>query len=67
MRRPFPLVQALREQDPGLPVVVLSGHPRADTAKEMEEMGVAHWLQKPPTLENLAQVVGRALNGGCDP
>jgi two-component system cell cycle sensor histidine kinase/response regulator CckA len=61
------LVQALREQDPGLPVVVLSGHPKADTAKELEEAGVVDWLQKPPSLESLAQVVGRALNGGCDP
>jgi two-component system cell cycle sensor histidine kinase/response regulator CckA len=59
------LVQALREQDPGLPVVFLSGHPRVDTARELEEVGVADWLQKPPSLENLAQVVGQALNGGC--
>lgn len=57
------LMQALRQQNPTLPLVVLTGHPRGDAAKELEEIGVADWLQKPPSLEDLSDVLRRALNG----
>ena len=55
------LVQALRQHDPSLPVIVLSGHPKGDSAEELEEAGVADWLQKPVDLDRLAKVVGEAL------
>ena len=58
------LVRALQERDSSLPVIVLSGHPLGDTDKEMGEVGVVGWLQKPVDLDELAQVVGRALGVG---
>jgi len=58
------LLRALKQRDPAVKVVMLTGH---WLEKEMENLrgeGLVDWLPKPPTLERLAEVVGRAL-GHC--
>jgi CheY-like chemotaxis protein len=55
------LARVLQEKDPALPVIFLSGHPLGEMDEEMDEVKVVEWLQKPVDLEDLAQVVGRAL------
>jgi two-component system cell cycle sensor histidine kinase/response regulator CckA len=57
------LARALRERDPSLPVVVITGHPMQDMAQELEALGVIDWLQKPVDLDGLAKLVHRGLTG----
>ena len=58
------LLQALQERDPALQIVMLTGHPLEDTIEHIKSDSVADWLQKPVSLEQLAQVVGRVLGVG---
>jgi len=57
------LAHALRELDPTVRVVVLSGHSLGGQAESLRSAGVVAWLRKPPTLQQLAQVLGRVLKG----
>jgi two-component system, cell cycle sensor histidine kinase and response regulator CckA len=57
------LIQSLRTQGWGQPVVVLSGHPLPET--ELEQLlsgGQISWLPKPPTLTQLAAALHEALH-----
>ena len=51
------LARRLRAVDPDLRLVLMSGYPLG----EEDACGAAHWLQKPFSLEDLAEVVERAL------
>jgi two-component system cell cycle sensor histidine kinase/response regulator CckA len=56
------LFLALKQQYPGVKVVLMSGHPLEAT--EIETLladGLSDWLPKPPTLEQLAQVMAQVL------
>lgn len=55
------LALALKQRDPAVRVVVLSGHPLEHQIEELRTSGVVGCLQKPPSLEQLAKVVARAL------
>jgi signal transduction histidine kinase/ActR/RegA family two-component response regulator len=55
------LCRTLRQKDPSMPVVVLSGYPLGIEIENPREEGISDWLQKPATLERLAQAVQRAL------
>ncbi|MEW6754573.1 MAG: ATP-binding protein [Candidatus Latescibacterota bacterium] len=55
------LIRALRERDPGLPIVVMSGYP-AGVAGGGPAAGAAPHLPKPLLLEPLARVVHAALH-----
>ncbi len=57
------LYRALRQQRPSVRIVVLTGYP-LDTAEDLSSEGVVGWLQKPLSLEQLAQVVNGALEEG---
>jgi CheY-like chemotaxis protein len=58
------LFHALRQQDPTIRVLVMSGHPLDEQDREdLRAQGLDSWLPKPPDLEQLAQVVARALEG----
>jgi PAS domain S-box-containing protein len=52
----------LREYDPTARVVVLTGHILEEEVDNLREAGVIAWLQKPPSLEQLSQVVAQALD-----
>jgi two-component system cell cycle sensor histidine kinase/response regulator CckA len=56
------LLRKLRQQYPDVKVVLMSGHPLEETEIEaLRADGLADWLAKPPSLEQLARVVGQAL------
>ncbi|MBN1877146.1 MAG: PAS domain S-box protein, partial [Anaerolineae bacterium] len=55
------LTYRLREIAPEMRVVVMSGHPLNQEQAALHEAGVIAWLQKPPDLEQLAEVLARAL------
>jgi hypothetical protein len=40
---------------------MLSGHPMESELKDLQAQGLAGWMLKPPSPEQLAQVVARAL------
>jgi CheY-like chemotaxis protein len=55
------LFHAMRQRGLTLPVVMLSGHPMESELKDLQAQGLAGWMLKPPSPEQLAQVVARAL------
>jgi CheY-like chemotaxis protein len=60
----IPLSKALHQQDSALRVVALTGYPLDNNreAKSWLAEGIVDWLQKPLSLETLAQTVRRWLN-----
>ncbi len=55
------LLHALRERELSVPVVMLTGYSMEKEMKGLCEQGVREWLPKPPRLDQLAEVVARAL------
>lgn len=55
------LLRALRERGLSIPVVMLTGHPLEREMEDLRAQGMIDWLPKPPELEQLAEVVARAL------
>ncbi len=59
------LFHALRQQAPALRFVLLTGHVLADRQEvqlgELKEQGLTAWIQKPPSLRQLAETVAQAL------
>ena len=55
------LVHAIRERSPGIPIVLVSGHWLQTDAEELRELGLIGWLRKPPTLDDIAEAMARAL------
>jgi len=56
------LFHALRQRGLAVRVVMLTGHPLEKELEELRAQGMSDWLLKPPSLEQLAQVLARALN-----
>lgn len=59
------VLRALRQQDPQVKVVFITGHPPEPLKRESENLqahGLSGWITKPPSLEQLSQVVAQALN-----
>jgi two-component system cell cycle sensor histidine kinase/response regulator CckA len=55
------LFWALREQDPAVKVVLVTGHPLERELEGLRSEGLAGWLLKPLDIERLARVVAEAL------
>jgi PAS domain S-box-containing protein len=55
------LFHAIRERGLGVPMVLLSGHPLEHELKDLREQGLAGWALKPPSMEELSQLLARAL------
>ena len=55
------LLHALKQSGMTVPVVLLTGHPLDKELEELRAQGMSGWLFKPPSLEQLAKVVARAL------
>jgi DNA-binding NtrC family response regulator len=55
------LFHALRERGLTLPVVMMSGHPMESEMASLQAQGLAGWLLKPPSIEQLAQLLARTL------
>src|SRR5690242_16590276 len=58
------LVERMRAQAPGVPVIVISGHGSIETAVRVIRLGAFDFLEKPFPLDALLSVVGRALANG---
>ena len=55
------LVERMRTQAPGVPIIVISGHGTIETAVRVIRLGAFDFLEKPFQLDALLNVVGRAL------
>jgi len=55
------LIQALQKRGAPAKIIVMTGHLMDDQMDELQALGVVNWLRKPPTLEQLAQVIRQAL------
>jgi nitrogen regulation protein NR(I) len=55
------LLARLKEIDPKVPVVLMTGHGTAETAIEAMRRGAFDYLLKPPDPDHLAELIGRAL------
>jgi two-component system chemotaxis response regulator CheY len=52
-----------RNQFPGVPVIVLTGHPNVENASELFKQGVVDYLVKPIVPDKLAAAVAKAVKG----
>lgn len=57
-------IQFLREQAPGIPIVVITGYPDTELATELLEKGVKEYLVKPVQKEKLLAVVEEQIAAG---
>ncbi|MCP4538148.1 MAG: PAS domain S-box protein [Chloroflexi bacterium] len=55
------LFWALREHDPTIKVILMTGHPIEKELGELQVEGLNGWLLKPPVIEQLAQTIARVL------
>jgi len=55
------ILTSLRESDPTLPVIIITGHASQESAIEALNMGAFYYLLKPVSNEELKQVVRTAL------
>src|SRR5262252_274222 len=60
------LVERMRTQSPGVPIIVISGHGTIETAVRVIRLGAFDFLEKPFPLDALLNVVGRALGTNAD-
>src|SRR2546427_10306280 len=61
------LVERMRNQAPGVPIIVISGHGTIETAVRVIRLGAFDFLEKPFPLDALLNVVGRALGSTATP
>jgi UDP-3-O-[3-hydroxymyristoyl] N-acetylglucosamine deacetylase len=61
------LVERMRTQAPGVPIIVISGHGTIETAVHVIRLGAFDFLEKPFPLDAFLNVVGRALGGTATP
>jgi len=57
-------IQYLREQAPGIPIVVITGYPDTELASDLLKKGVKDYLVKPVEKEKLLAVVGDLISSG---
>ncbi len=55
------LFHAIREQNLSVPVVLLTGHPLSKEMENLQALGLAGWLPKPPDLVNLSYLLAKVL------
>ena len=55
------VLKRLREEDPGRPVIMLTGHGTVEHAVRATKLGAYDFMMKPPNLDHLGVVVERAL------
>jgi len=56
------LVQTLQEECPEVRVIILTGHPLDQEMSGIQLEGIKGWMQKPPNLEGLADLLTKALH-----
>jgi len=58
------LFHTLRQRNLAVKVVLLTGHPLVKDMERLRTQGLSDWLPKPSNLEQLSQVLARALEEG---
>ena len=58
------LFQALQERGSNVKVAMLTGHPMDEEMEDLRAQGLVGWVSKPPSLEQLAQMVAQAIEEG---
>jgi PAS domain S-box-containing protein len=56
------LFRSLKQRNPAARIVAMTGYPLRDEDREGLDLDIVDWMQKPVNLEQLAQVVYRALH-----
>src|SRR5262249_26748141 len=56
------VLRKLRDEDPTLPVIMLTGHGTVEHAVQATKLGAYDSVRKPPSLDHLGVLVGRALS-----
>ena len=56
----------LREHDPALPIVLMSGYDSGESAEVLAGDSTSGWLSKPPDLMSLAAALAKVLGAECD-
>jgi len=59
-------IDFLKQQAPGIPVVVVTGYPDAEVAKELLKKGVKEYLVKPLDKERMMEIVENLVSKGKD-
>ena len=59
-------IDFLRQQAPGIPVVVVTGYPDAEVAKELMKKGIKQYLVKPLDKEKMMAIVEEIISQGKD-
>ena len=57
-------IQFIREQAPGIPIVVITGYPDTELASDLMKKGVKDYLVKPVEKEKLLAVVDAHISSG---
>jgi two-component system cell cycle sensor histidine kinase/response regulator CckA len=58
------LFQALQERGSNVKMAMLTGHPMDEEMENLRAQGLVGWVSKPPSLEQLAQMVAQAIEEG---
>jgi signal transduction histidine kinase len=56
------LLQTIRDEGNSTQVIIMTGHPLHEEKEEILALGVAGWLDKPPSLAEMAKVIAQVLN-----
>ena len=59
-------IDFLKQQAPGIPVVVVTGYPDAETAKDLMKKGIKQYLVKPLDKEKMLEIVEQIVAEGKD-
>jgi two-component system nitrogen regulation response regulator NtrX len=55
-------LKRIKGEDPGLPVIMISGHGSIDTAVRATKMGAYDFIEKPPSYDKILLSINNALN-----
>jgi DNA-binding NtrC family response regulator len=57
------LFHAMQKNGLAAPLVLLTGHPLSKEMEELQTLGLAGWLPKPPDIVKLSQLLAQVLSG----
>lgn len=57
------LLKQMRQRGLKTPVVIITGHPLRDELEGLRQLGLAAWLNKPPSTTQLAHTLAQVLHG----
>jgi DNA-binding NtrC family response regulator len=55
------LLRSIRSQGLQIPVILMTGHPLQEEISGLQDLRLTAWMQKPPRLKQLSQIIAQAL------